>query len=138
MHAFNKANTPMAVATHLFYCFYCSLGQVSDNLFKLPPNCWKQTPFAHQTPSSSFQNKCILYIKSVPVLNFYCSSYAKGSTQSFCQGHHLCRITCSIIKTLFHEHTLKYAEDVGYFTVACNLQWKQKLHHCPASVTSIL
>ena len=35
---------------------------------------------------------------------------------------------CPIIKSLFHEHTLKYAEDVGDFTVTCDLQGKQKLH----------
>ena len=36
---------------------------------------------------------------------------------------------CPITKTWFHEHTLKYAEDVGDFTLACDLQVKQKLHH---------
>ena len=32
-------------------------------------------------------------------------------------------------KSLVHEHTLKYAEDVEDCTFACDLQRKQKLHY---------
>ena len=36
----------------------------------------------------------------------------------------LCGITCPIIKSLFHEHTLKYAEAVEDCTVTSNLRGK--------------
>ena len=36
---------------------------------------------------------------------------------------------CPKIKTYFHEHILKYADDEKDFTVACDLQGKQKLYH---------
>ena len=35
---------------------------------------------------------------------------------------------CPIIKSLFHEHTLKYAEVVEDCTVMSDLRGKQKLH----------
>ena len=35
------------------------------------------------------------------------------------------QITCPIIKSLFHEHIPKYAEDVEDYTVASDLQGKQ-------------
>ena len=37
----------------------------------------------------------------------------------------MCGIMCPIIKSLFCEHTLKYAEIVEDCTVACDLQGKQ-------------
>ena len=40
----------------------------------------------------------------------------------------MCGITCPIIKSLFHEHTLKYAEVVEDCTVMSDLRGKQKLH----------
>ena len=40
----------------------------------------------------------------------------------------MCGITYPIIKSLFHEHTLKYAEAVEDCTVTSDLQGKQKLH----------
>ena len=40
----------------------------------------------------------------------------------------LCGIMCPIIKSLFHKHTLKYAEVVEDCTVANDLQEQQKLH----------
>ena len=56
-------------------------------------------------------------------------------TPSFRQGHHLsgkdtilCRIMCSITKSLFLKRTLKYAEVVEDCTVTSDLRGKQKLH----------
>ena len=40
----------------------------------------------------------------------------------------LCGITCPIIKSLFHEHKLKYVEVVEDCTVTSDLRGKRKLH----------
>ena len=37
-------------------------------------------------------------------------------------------MTCPIIKSLFHKHTLKYAEAVEDRNITSDLQGKQKLH----------
>ena len=40
----------------------------------------------------------------------------------------MCGITCPIIKFLFHEHTLNYAEVVKDCTIMSDLRGKRKLH----------
>ena len=40
----------------------------------------------------------------------------------------LCGITCPIIKSLFHENTLKYVEAVEDCTITSDLQLNRKLH----------
>ena len=52
----------------------------------------------------------------------------KACHNLFAKDTILWAIMCLIIKSLFHEHTLKYAGDVEDCTVVCNLQGKQKLH----------
>ena len=127
MDAFNKPNTVIRVGTDSFCCSYCSLGQVKWYSSKSSLSWSKWITLAHQTSSSS-QNEHVLCIKSVTAWNFYCSLHAKASSQSFHKDTILCGITCPITKSLFHEHTLKYAEVVKDFTVTSDLREKQKLH----------
>ena len=52
----------------------------------------------------------------------------KGHHNLFGKDKILCRLTCPIIKSLFHEHTLKFVKVVEDCTVMSDVRGKQKLH----------